>query len=255
MNGAREGIAYSIANEKNVFCRRGRVCDSNSRFTCRLNNSNPFLRFNLSPNPVTVFPPISQSHVTLFFLFFLSLACPSLLWIAGCPLLAVWLPKLHRLSEIQPQDLCPTLSPLLLSSRCELTLHFPDTLQLHLQTARPSRRVSPILWSESCSLYSVGWPRVSKPYGILKQRRELSTRSEYIRADKYLKNETGWDFCPRAAWLLTARASAIRGRPRGINDAGEIQFGVGGHKGVTEPGRIYYRGILVPMYSAQPSAN
>ena len=80
MNGAREGIAYSIANEKNVFCRWGRVCDSNSRFTCRLNNSNPFLRFNLSPNPVTVFPPISQSHVTVVlpFLSIVSLSLPAL---------------------------------------------------------------------------------------------------------------------------------------------------------------------------------
>ena len=75
------------------------------------------------------------------------------------------------------------------------------------------------------------------------------------------RNEAGRDFL-LLFFFLGARArhravsdrvpSAIRGRPRGINDAGEIQFGVGGHKGVTERGGIYYHVYSTPPPSPPP---
>ena len=81
------------------------------------------------------------------------------------------------------------------------------------------------------------------------------------------RNEASRDFLFLLFFLGRERGAvsdrvpgAIRGRPRGINDAGEIQFGVGGHKGVTERGGIYYHGFPCtrrppPSPPPPPSAN
>lgn len=57
-NGEGEGIAYSIAGEKNVFCRCANC--TGVAFTCRLNNTKPASNPpSLSTYPVTMFSPVS----------------------------------------------------------------------------------------------------------------------------------------------------------------------------------------------------